>query len=278
MANITSAGPSTLNNVRDGGFSLQRPDGKYLLIDGTNTNKTEVYDAGWYRTGSYVSEKLHPADINFWNVFSWVRDADDTLTTKIRTATSSAGLDVASWRTVANGGNVNPGAGETWLQIGADDARAIPRSTLAQEDVWGKWRADFRAWPRPLVLSFTANYTPTGLSVSPGKTTFAYGGRPLDVWVPADSSVVTNDGTASENLLAKISTFTAGASTWSLSAQWSTATAAGPWNDVAAYDQNFTIGTSVGIGGSVKLYFRIQTPTASPANIQYASTLTVTGQ
>jgi hypothetical protein len=290
VANTMSNGPSLSNTVDAGAHSLQRPDGQYLIVRGSGSGTT-IYNAGWFQTGSYVSEKLNPADINFWNTFSWVRDLDDTVTTKIKTATSSAGLDAAGWRTVANGGYINPGAGETWLQIGADYARAIPKSSLALEDLWGRWRADFRQWAVPDVLSFTVNYTSTGatqLSVSPSKTTFAFGTQPANTWLPADSSFLRNDGTVTEMLLGKISTFTAGASTWALSpttnganqirAQWSTTANSGPWNDVSAYDQNFTITSSVAASDSVKFFFRIQTPTTTSSFSQYSSTLTVTAQ
>jgi len=291
-ANTMSAGPSLAVSVAGGGHSFQRPDGQYLLIHGGGATNTTLYNAGWFRKGSYVSEKLNPADINFWNTFSWVRDLDDTVTTKIKTATSSAGLDATSWRTVANGEFINPEAGETWLQIGADYARAIPKSPGVLEDVWCRWLADFRTWAVPDVLSFTANYTSTSatqLSVSPSKAIFAYPGiQPTNMWLNPDSSYLRNDGTATEMLLGKISTFTAGANTWALSptangadqirAQWSTTANSGPWSDIAAYNQNFTITTSVAVSDSVKFFFRIQSPTSTSSGSQYSSNLTVTAQ
>ncbi|OGF17554.1 MAG: hypothetical protein A2W00_05540 [Candidatus Eisenbacteria bacterium RBG_16_71_46] len=288
VANTVANGPTLANNVGSGGHSLQLPDGKYLLVYGNTTTNTAIYDAGWYRTGSYVSENIHPSDINWWNTISWVRYVDDTLTVKIKTAGSSGGLASASWRDVTNGAGINPGAGESWLQIGADHARAIPKSSLPLEDVWMRSRAEFRTWPTPDILSFTANYTPTTLSVSPSKTTFAFGGQPLNTWLAADSSTVTNDGSIAETLYGKISTFTSGGYTWSLSAssngadqvraQWSTTSAAGPWNDITAYDNDFLIRTSLAASASIKFYFRMQTPTSTSALTQYASTLTVTAQ
>ncbi len=287
VANTMSSGPALGSNVGQGGHSLQRPDGKYLVVHGGGTT-TSLYDAGWYRTGSYVSEKLHPADINWWNSFAWVTAPDDTLSTKIKTASSSAGLDGATWRSVANGASIAPGTGETWLQVGVDFARAIPKSSLALEDVWGRWGAEFREWAAPDVLSWTASYVPTGLSVSPGKSTFAFGGQALSTWVAPDSTSLRNDGTLAETLLGKISTLTAGASTWTLSAsangpdqvraQWSVSSSVGPWNDIAAYGQDFRIKDSVAVGDSVKFFFRIQTPTSNASSAQYSSTLTVTAQ
>ena len=136
-------------------------------------------------------------------------------------------------------------------------------------------------------MSVTASYAPV-FSVAASKASFAYGTRLLDTWLPADSSTLSNDGTVTETLVAQISTFAAGASTWSLSAsgngpdqiraQWSTTSVAGPWTDIAQYDQNFTVRTGLAASGTVKLYFRIQTPTSTSSYGQYASTLTVTAQ
>ncbi|OGF25468.1 MAG: hypothetical protein A2V63_00305 [Candidatus Eisenbacteria bacterium RBG_19FT_COMBO_70_11] len=287
VANTMTAGPAPANGVGVGAHALQRPDGLYLIVNGALTTTTTLYDAGWIASGSYVSEKLNPANIDSWNALSWARDLDDTLTARVRTASSSAGLDGATWRGIANGGSINPGAGERWLQIGLDYSRAIPKSTGALEDVWSPCRAPFRVFPRPLAMSVTANYTPV-FSVAASKASFAYGTRLLNTWLPADSSTLTNDGTSTETLVAQISTFTAGANTWSLSAasngadqiraQWFTTSASGPWTDIAAYDQNFTVRTGLAATGTVKLYFRIQTPTSTSSYAQYASTLTVTAQ
>ncbi|MBI4547846.1 MAG: hypothetical protein HY707_07700, partial [Ignavibacteriae bacterium] len=126
------------------------------------------------------------------------------------------------------------------------------------------------------------------LSVAVSNSTFAFGTRPLNTWLSPDSSVLTNDGTEPQTLLGKISIFTASPNTWNLSetangadttrAQWSTTSATGPWSDISAYDQNFTIATSVAAGDSVKFFLRIQTPTSTSSFNQYSSTLTVTAQ
>lgn len=168
VANTVANGPTLANGVGAGGHSLQLPDGRYMLLHGNTTTNTDIYDAGWKRTGSYVSEKLRPGDISRWGNFSWVRDLDDTLTTSIRTAGSSAGLDVAPWRSVASGGDIGAGTGETWLQVRADFARGVPKSSDALEDVWGRGRIEFRRWPTPDLLSFTASYADTTLVTGVG--------------------------------------------------------------------------------------------------------------
>jgi hypothetical protein len=217
-----------------------------------------------------------------------VRDTDDTVTTRLRTATTAGGLAAAAWRNVANGGAIAPGAGETWLQIEGDVARALPASSGALQDVWGQWNAEFRRWAGPDLISITANYTSTSLSVLPSKTSFAFGAQPFNTWVAPDSSTLLNDGTSASTLHGRISTFTSGALSWLLSpvvngvdqvrAQWSSVSAVGPWNDIPGYNTDFTIATAVATGASVRFYFRILTPTLTAVGVPYASTITVTAQ
>jgi hypothetical protein len=125
-------------------------------------------------------------------------------------------------------------------------------------------------------------------SVTVSNSVFAFGTHPLNTWLDADSSVLTNDSPGSEDLLGKISSFTDGADAWALSssangpgqvrAQWSTTSATGPWNNIAAYDSAFAIATGVASSGSVTLYLRIQTPTSTSSFNQHSSTLTMTAQ
>ena len=132
------------------------------------------------------------------------------------------------------------------------------------------------------------SYDNDGLSVAVSNSTFAFGTRPANTWLPPDSSLLSNDSPMTENLVGKISTFTSGANTWTLSstangpdqtrAQWSTTSASGPWNDISAYSTDFTIVTGLAPSSSVTFYFRIQTPTSTSSLNQYSSTLTVTAQ
>jgi hypothetical protein len=125
-------------------------------------------------------------------------------------------------------------------------------------------------------------------SVAVSNSVFAFGTRPLNTWLDADSSVLTNDSPVAENLVGKISSFTYGADTWALSssangpgqirAQWSDSGATGPWNDIAAYDSPFTITTGLTPSSSITLYLRIQTPTSTGSFNQHSSVLTVTAQ
>ena len=126
------------------------------------------------------------------------------------------------------------------------------------------------------------------LSVSVSNNVFAFGTQSTNTWLAPQTSVITNDGTESEDLVASISTFTSGAFAWAISAtsngpdqvraQWSTSSSSGPWNDVAAYATNFTVATNLAAGGTITFYFRIQSPTTVSTMNPYASTLTVTAQ
>ncbi len=126
------------------------------------------------------------------------------------------------------------------------------------------------------------------LSVASSTGTFAFGTQPLNAWLTPQSSVITNDGTETEAIVAQLSTLSAGANTWTLStsvngadqtrAQWSTTSSTGPWTDVTAYGSNFTISSTLGAGGTVTLWVRIQTPTTSASLGPYSSNLTLTAQ
>ncbi len=126
------------------------------------------------------------------------------------------------------------------------------------------------------------------ISVSVGDSTFAFGTKLLNTWLTPQTSVITNDGTVAENFVGSISQFTDGANTWGISAvtngndiiraQWSTTSEGGPWNNITAYDTDFTIATNVAVNDSVSLWFRIQTPTGTSSYNEHSSTLTVTAQ
>lgn len=126
------------------------------------------------------------------------------------------------------------------------------------------------------------------LSVALSNSQFAFGCRPANTWLAADSTVITNDCLEYERVVAQLSAFTSGANTWTLSPsanganqvriQWSTTAATGPWTNVAAYNSDFTIAPNLAPGGTVKLYLRIQTPTSSTSYNAYSSTLTATAQ
>jgi len=185
VANTMAAGPTLATAVNTGGYALQRPDGTFLIFRGSAGTSTFIYNAGWFATGQYVSEKLSPADIISWNTIAWTQTADNTIAFSVKTATSNAGLDSAIYRSVTNGGNINPTVGEVWLQMKADYSRAIPSYPGADTNVWGGESHTFyqRTFALPDVQDITLNYavspnSPTALAQykSDGTTVIASGG------------------------------------------------------------------------------------------------------
>jgi parallel beta-helix repeat protein len=129
---------------------------------------------------------------------------------------------------------------------------------------------------------------PGTLSVTVTNSTFSFGVVQLDQWLPADSSLVINDGAVSENFLGRISTFTDGSNNWTISAmangadsiraQWSTASGTGPWTDITAYASDFTFATDVAVSDTVTVWFRIQMPVSTLSYSEHQSSFTVTAE
>jgi hypothetical protein len=70
----------------------------------------------FYRSGTWTSPKTENTDVKFaaWGVMTREVTGSGLATVEVKTATSSSGLDTASWTEVANGGNI-PGSGK-WIQ------------------------------------------------------------------------------------------------------------------------------------------------------------------
>ncbi|UCF79090.1 MAG: hypothetical protein JSW03_02210 [Candidatus Eiseniibacteriota bacterium] len=137
----------------------------------------------------------------------------------------------------------------------------------------------------PPVAIMTDGLAVAKISVLVSVSSFSFGTQPVNTWLPAQNTQITNDGTWSEHIYAELSQFTSGPFSWAISdvsngadlcrAQWSTVSDVGPWNDVPSYGSEFLVTTDLPAGGSVTLYFRIQTPTSTSSLDQYSSNLTV---
>jgi hypothetical protein len=137
-------------------------------------------------------------------------------------------------------------------------------------------------------FSDTALVTISTVSIILSNPTFAFGTNTPDAWLAPEISVITNNGTVAENFIGRISQFTDGTNIWGLSdvsngddlirAQWSTVSDTGPWNDIIAYDTDFTIATNVAIDDSVTFWFRIETPISTSSYSEHSCALTVTAQ
>ncbi|UCG61613.1 MAG: right-handed parallel beta-helix repeat-containing protein [Candidatus Zixiibacteriota bacterium] len=129
---------------------------------------------------------------------------------------------------------------------------------------------------------------PGVLSVFVTNSTFGFGVVQINQWLPADSSLVINNGAVAENFLGRIGTLTDGSNTWDISdvtngadsirAQWSTASGTGPWTDIAAYASDFSFATNVAVSDTVIIWFRIQTPVSTSSYGQHQSLFTVTAE
>jgi len=199
------------------------------------------------------------------------------------------------WVLSVTGGLVFTNYNATFNFVSGDvDAGAVTANFVVRRYSGGSW-SNLTVGTRTATSTQITGATAVGdfqignvLSVSVSNSVFAFGTQLLNTWLTAQSSVITNDGTETETIVAQISTFTAGANTWTLSAaangadqtraQWSTTSDTGPWTDISAYATNFTISSSLAASATVTLYFRIQTPTSTTSYNQYSSNLTVTAQ
>jgi hypothetical protein len=197
--------------------------------------------------------------------------------------------------TMTNGGITFTTHSTTFTFVAGDlDAGVVPANLSVRRWNGAIWAAA-SVGTRTATTTQTTNQTALGdwqlgsvLSVMSSTSTFAFGTQPVNTWLTAQSSTITNDGPETEAIAVKISTFTQGANTLSISssanganqirAQWSTTSASGPWTDIAAYDADFAVAASLASSATLTLYFRIQTPTSATSASQYASTLTVTAQ
>jgi hypothetical protein len=123
------------------------------------------------------------------------------------------------------------------------------------------------------------------ISVLVSVSSFAFGTQPVNTWLPARSTQIANDGTWIEDIYARLSEFTSGPFMWGISGasngpdvcrvQWSSVSDAGPWNDIASYETEFLVTSNLGVGASVTLYLRIQTPTSTSSFNEHSANLTV---
>jgi hypothetical protein len=241
-----------------------------------------------------------PADVSFSGVstggnltaFTTAGDHPNISTANINPAKS-----INRYWTLTNSGIVFASCSATFNFVAGD----LDAGTNTNAVIVGKWSAG--AWGYPTVGTRNAtstqatNLTSFGdfqvgeapvLSVSVSNGTFAFGINLLNTWLAPQTSTILNDGNVAEILVGRISQFSDGSNNWGIStvsngsdiirAQWSTTSATGPWVDISAYDADFTLASNVGVGSSVTVWLRLQTPTGTSSYNQHSSVLTATAQ
>jgi len=110
--------PVTQANVGQGGLSFQRPDGKWVIINGNATNTVNLYDAGWYADGQYLSEQAQVPALTANSTLEWKQTADNYVRMEVRYATSQAALATAPYYSVGRSGqSIGNTGNETWVQV-----------------------------------------------------------------------------------------------------------------------------------------------------------------
>jgi hypothetical protein len=70
---VAPVGPVLSTAVGAGAVAFQRPDGKFVLINGNNTNGTQLLDLGWNADGQYTSEQMKVSPLSANSILEWKR-------------------------------------------------------------------------------------------------------------------------------------------------------------------------------------------------------------
>jgi hypothetical protein len=141
VANTMATGPSLTALSGLGSHTVQGPNGQYVIMNGGNSKITNIYDAGWVVNGSYLSEIMSNGQLDSQSILSWTGNADvfkpGVISTSVRTASTSDGMDIASWRPIKKSGDlITPAAGDTFLQVRMVMSRAIPQQPAEGRNVF----------------------------------------------------------------------------------------------------------------------------------------------
>lgn len=126
---ISTSSPALATAAGAGALSFQRPDGKWVIIVGgaTASAVTQIYDAGWYADGQYLSEQVQVPALAANSTLEWKQTPDNFVRMEIRVAASQAALGTTAYTTVGRSGqSINNAGGETWVQIQVNFRRDFP--------------------------------------------------------------------------------------------------------------------------------------------------------
>ncbi|HVU06832.1 MAG TPA: hypothetical protein VHE10_03555, partial [Candidatus Paceibacterota bacterium] len=129
--------------VGPGAIAFQRPDGKFLLIDGSasttaSSTVTHEVDTGWVSSGLYKTEQMLISDLDSSSVLSWkISPSYAGVSAEVKTAATQTDLQDAPTRSIDKPGEkINPGIGEKWIQVTFNFKRDFPSYTGVYQDVW----------------------------------------------------------------------------------------------------------------------------------------------
>jgi hypothetical protein len=156
----TTAGPSTQIFQGQGSVSFQRPDGKWVIINGNASSSVLTYDAGWYAEGQYLSEQMNVPALAANSTLEWKQAPDNFVRMEIRASTTQAGLSSTGYSTIGvSGASMNNTGGETWVQVVVNFRRDFPTFAGALSGVYnsGGRVYPYRTISLPTVSEYKVN-------------------------------------------------------------------------------------------------------------------------
>lgn len=158
-----AAGPSMINGPGAGSLSFQRPDGKWVIIiaGSTATATTNLYDAGWYADGQYLSEQMNVPALSANSTLEWQQAPDKSVKMEVKVANSQAALATTGNTSIGRPGqSIGNAGGETWVQVEINFRRDFPTFCNNLNSVYassGGMAYCYRTIPLPMVYQYQIN-------------------------------------------------------------------------------------------------------------------------
>lgn len=158
-----AAGPAATTAVGTGALSFQRPDGKWVIINGGGgaVRTTMLADTGWVPDGEYISEQIQVPALTANSVLNWKQTSDNYVRMEARTSSSQAGLATTEFNSVGRpGSSIGNSGGETWAQVRVNFQRDFPTFSGVQSGAYnssGGKVYPYRVISQPTVSSYDIN-------------------------------------------------------------------------------------------------------------------------
>lgn len=154
-------GPTLAAATGAGALSFQRPDGKWVLINGNATQTVRLGDVGWYADGQYLSEETQVPALAANSVLNWRQTSDNYVRMEVRAASSQAALSTTGYTSIGRPGqSMNNAGGETWVQVEINFRRDFPTFGGSLTGVYvsgGGMVYPYRQIATPAVTSYDIN-------------------------------------------------------------------------------------------------------------------------